>query len=177
MFYMQSPSRCGMSLQDALQGRFMNLRDRDDHMFEQRGPSVSIRLMVCLEHVVLTTAVKWCTVEADFDSSVARICSLEQANTDKGLPNTAAAHNTVQASQECREDSSTLHHGKRLIAYSFCRYSEYRVCQDMEKRPMEDDADVRWRVGSGYIQLQDLALVGLQHVSMGSWQAYVVLRR
>ena len=52
MFYMQNPPRCGMSLQDALQGRFMNLRDRDDHMFEHRGPSVSIRLMVCLEHVV-----------------------------------------------------------------------------------------------------------------------------
>lgn len=42
---------------------------------------------------------------------------------------------------------------------------------------MEDDADIRWRVGPGHIQLQDLALVGLQHVSMGSWQAYLILRR
>ena len=47
----------------------------------------------------------------------------------------------------------------------------------MESRPMEDDADARWRVGAGYIQLEHLALVGLQHVSMGSWQAYVALRR
>lgn len=58
MFYMQNPSRSGMSLQDALHGRFMNLCDRDEHMFEQRGPSVSIRLMVCLEHVVATDSMR-----------------------------------------------------------------------------------------------------------------------
>ena len=41
---------------------------------------------------------------------------------------------------------------------------------------MEDDAHYRFRVGRGHITIDDLELVGLQHVSMGSWQAHVRLR-
>lgn len=52
MFFLQNRQRCGISLQDALNGRFMNLDGRDDHMFVNRGPSVSIRLMVCGGHAV-----------------------------------------------------------------------------------------------------------------------------
>jgi hypothetical protein len=47
MFIMQHPSECGIPLKDALTGRYMRLAGRDDPMFEQRGPSVSIRLKVC----------------------------------------------------------------------------------------------------------------------------------
>lgn len=46
MFYLLSPDECGVPLREALNGRFMRLSGRDDLMFENRGPSVSIRLMV-----------------------------------------------------------------------------------------------------------------------------------
>ncbi|OBZ73112.1 hypothetical protein A0H81_06650 [Grifola frondosa] len=52
-----------------------------------------------------------------------------------------------------------------------------RFISDMHKRPMEDGADPRWRVGEGRITVDDLVLVGLENVSMGSWQAHVRLRR
>ncbi|CAL1715834.1 unnamed protein product [Somion occarium] len=51
-----------------------------------------------------------------------------------------------------------------------------RFIDDMADRPMEDEADVRWRVGPGHITIDRLDLVGLQHVSAGSWQAHVRLR-
>ena len=47
----------------------------------------------------------------------------------------------------------------------------------MEDQRQEDDADPRWRVGAEHIKLEDLMLVGLQHVSMGSWQAHLRLMR
>ena len=43
-------------------------------------------------------------------------------------------------------------------------------------KPMEEDADPRWRVANR-IMIDDLELVGLQHVSMGSWQPHLRLRR
>ena len=39
---------------------------------------------------------------------------------------------------------------------------------------MDDDADQKYRVQN--ITLDQLELVGLQHVSMGSWQAHLRLR-
>ena len=42
----------------------------------------------------------------------------------------------------------------------------------MEDQRQEDDADPRWRVGAEHIKQEDLMLVGLQRVSMGSWQAH-----
>ena len=47
----------------------------------------------------------------------------------------------------------------------------------MEVQRQEDGADSRWRVGGRHINLENLMLVGLQHVSMGSWQAHVRLMR
>ena len=51
------------------------------------------------------------------------------------------------------------------------------ITQETQKERMEEDADLRWRVGGANgIKVDDLVLVGLQHVSKGSWQAYVRLR-
>lgn len=44
MFYMQNPEGCGIQCRDALNSKFMRLSGRDDPMFINRGPSVSIRL-------------------------------------------------------------------------------------------------------------------------------------
>ncbi|KAI0629175.1 hypothetical protein C8Q77DRAFT_1066093 [Trametes polyzona] len=52
-----------------------------------------------------------------------------------------------------------------------------RFIKEMSTRPMEDPSQARWRVGPQHIRLEDLLLVGLQHVSMGSWQAHVRLVR
>ena len=40
---------------------------------------------------------------------------------------------------------------------------------------MEEDADARFNVA--HISIDQVELVGLQHVSMGSWQAHLRLRR
>ncbi|KAI0820365.1 hypothetical protein BC628DRAFT_1330692 [Trametes gibbosa] len=52
-----------------------------------------------------------------------------------------------------------------------------RFIDEMDNHRMEDDSQAMWRVGKHHIRLEDLLLVGLQHVSMGSWQAHVRLIR
>lgn len=46
MFCLQGPGECGIPLRDALSGKYIRLAGRDDPMFRERGPSVSIRLKV-----------------------------------------------------------------------------------------------------------------------------------
>ena len=46
MFFLQGPTECGIPLRDALTGKYIKLVGRDDPMFRERGPSVSIRLKV-----------------------------------------------------------------------------------------------------------------------------------
>ena len=53
---------------------------------------------------------------------------------------------------------------------------EYNYYQDCKTKPMEEEVDARWRIGPSRISIDDLELVGLQHVSMGSWQAHLRLR-
>lgn len=45
------------------------------------------------------------------------------------------------------------------------------------KQPMETNADRRWKVGPKHIKVEDLMLVSLHHVSKGSWQPQLRLRR
>lgn len=52
-----------------------------------------------------------------------------------------------------------------------------RFIEWAEKQPMEADSDRRWRVGRKHIKLEDLILVSLHHVSKGSWQPQLRLRR
>jgi hypothetical protein len=51
-----------------------------------------------------------------------------------------------------------------------------RFIKEMSNTAMEDDADKRWKVGRGLISLDDLVLVSMHHVSMGSWQPQLRLR-
>ena len=47
----------------------------------------------------------------------------------------------------------------------------------MQARPLEEDADPRFKVGGPRgIKVDDLELLGLQHVSMGSWQVHIRVR-
>lgn len=45
------------------------------------------------------------------------------------------------------------------------------------RQPMETNADRRWKVGPKHIKVEDLILVSLHHVSKGSWQPQLRLRR
>jgi len=51
-----------------------------------------------------------------------------------------------------------------------------RFISERQGCDMEDGADPRWRVGDSSIRLDDLVLVSLHHVSMGSWQPQLRLR-
>lgn len=42
---------------------------------------------------------------------------------------------------------------------------------------MEEDGDLSWSVGPRKIEVTDLVLVRLDHVSKGSWQAHLQLLR
>jgi hypothetical protein len=47
--------------------------------------------------------------------------------------------------------------------------------QEHKGRPMEEDGDPAWAVGPHHIDVFDLVLVRLDHVSKGSWQAQLQL--
>jgi len=54
-----------------------------------------------------------------------------------------------------------------------------RFMLDRKVLPMEDGSDERWRIGDrpNDIKLEDLMLVSIHHVSLGSWQPHLRLRR
>ncbi|EAU90583.2 hypothetical protein CC1G_00967 [Coprinopsis cinerea okayama7 len=54
-----------------------------------------------------------------------------------------------------------------------------RFIDENKDRPLEDGADIRWKVGlrPHEIKLEDVVLVSLHHVSLGSWQPQLRLRR
>ena len=43
---MQKPDEEGIPLKDAMHGRFARLVSRDESMFQERGPSISVRINV-----------------------------------------------------------------------------------------------------------------------------------
>lgn len=47
-FYMSHSDELGIPLKDALHGRFAKLVGRDEPMFQDRGPSMSVRINVSL---------------------------------------------------------------------------------------------------------------------------------
>lgn len=52
-FYMQKPDESGIPLRDALHGRFARLAGRDEPMFKERGPSISVRINVSVTRTAL----------------------------------------------------------------------------------------------------------------------------
>jgi len=44
-FYMHKPDEEGIPLRDAMHGRFARLMGRDEPMFQERGPSISVRII------------------------------------------------------------------------------------------------------------------------------------
>jgi hypothetical protein len=133
-FIMKDPDECGIPLSDALTGKYMRLKGRDDAMFVQRGPSVSIRL-------------KW----------------PGYGNWSRQIP-----------TKDFRSPPGPITRAK--LAKNIARTVE-RFIKEKQNKQHSDPEDEQWRVGPGHIGVNDLILVGLQHVSKGSWQAHLRLAR
>jgi hypothetical protein len=151
-FYSDDPARCGILLKDALHSRTRKLHNRDKAVFEGRGPSVSIRLEVR----VSPTPVDLC-------SSCLQWPGYRQWS--KQIP-----------TKDFRNPPGPITLAKLAKNVAKC---VQRFIQERKSSPMEDESDHRWRIGEGPndIKLEDLVLVSMHHVSLGSWQPQLRLVR
>jgi len=58
-FFMQKPDEAGISLRDAMHGRFARLVARDESMFQECGPSISVRINVSLASHSFAMSMYW----------------------------------------------------------------------------------------------------------------------
>ncbi|KAH9967288.1 hypothetical protein BC827DRAFT_580770 [Russula dissimulans] len=133
-FYMQKPDEEGIPLKDAMHGRFARLAIRDEPMFQERGPSISVRI-------------NW----PGYQPWSRQIPTRDFRNPPGPITRAKLAKNVAK--------------------------SVSRFIAEHKGRPMEEDGDPAWAVGPGAIDVFDLVLVRLDHVSKGSWQAQLQLLR
>jgi len=131
-FYMQKPDESGIPLRDALHGRFARLSGRDEPMFRERGPSISVRI-------------NW----PGYQPWSRQIPTRDFRNPPGPITRSKLAKNVAK--------------------------SVARFISEHNNRPMEEDGDPTWSVGPRKIEVTDLVLVRLDHVSKGSWQAHLQL--
>jgi hypothetical protein len=133
-FYMQKPDEEGIPLKDAMHGRFARLVSRDEPMFQERGPSISVRI-------------NW----PGYQPWSRQIPTRDFRNPPGPITRAKLAKNVAK--------------------------SVARFIAEHKGRQMEEDGDLAWLVGPGKIDVFDLVLVRLDHVSKGSWQAQLQLAR
>ncbi|KAK7445410.1 hypothetical protein VKT23_014827 [Stygiomarasmius scandens] len=137
-FWSEHPTECGITLSDALHSRVKRLTNRDETVFEGRGPSVSIRL-------------EW----PGYRQWSRQIPTRDFRSPPGPITKAKLAKNVAKCVQ-------------RFIA-------------ERQGHPPEDESDARWRIGTGpglnHIRFEDLVLVSIHHVSMGSWQPQLRLSR
>jgi hypothetical protein len=137
-FYVEhsNAGQCGISLHDALHSRVKNLVNREQVVFEGRGPSVSIRL-------------EW----PGYRQWSRQIPTKDFRSPPGPITIAKLAKNVAKCVQ--------------------------RFMLDRKSLPMEEGYDDKWRIGDGpgCIKLEDLMLVSIHHVSLGSWQPHLRLRR
>ncbi|KAH9967214.1 hypothetical protein BC827DRAFT_1123572 [Russula dissimulans] len=133
-FYMQRPDEEGIPLRDALHNRSARLVARDEPMFQERGPSISVRIL-------------W----PGYQPWSRQIPTRDFRNPPGPLTRAKLAKNVAKC--------------------------VVRFILEHKGRPMEEDSDPGWAVGPGKIDVFDLVLIRLDHVSKGSWQAQLQLIR
>ncbi|KAF8889370.1 hypothetical protein BD779DRAFT_1521163 [Infundibulicybe gibba] len=135
-FWVDHPEECGIPLLDALHSRVRRLRNRDETVFEGRGPSVSIRL-------------EW----PGYRQWSRQIPTRDFRSPPGPITRAKLAKNVAKCVQ--------------------------RFILERQTHALEDDTDPKWKVGPGprQINMDDLILVSMHHVSMGSWQPQLRLRR
>lgn len=154
-FYSDHPTQCGILLKDALQSRTKKLRDRDQVVFEGRGPSVSIRLEVSQQVIIVRPQPSYFI---PFQWPGYRQWSRQIPTKDfRSPPGPITLAKLAKNVAKCVQ----------------------RFMIDRKSLPLEEESDPRWRIGDGPddIKLEDLVLVSIHHVSLGSWQPHLRLVR
>jgi hypothetical protein len=101
LFYMQKPDELGIPLRDALHGRFARLAARDEAMFKERGPSISVRINVSLTpHSFAVSLINIPILMAY--KTVARLPTVESSDTYKGFPQPSWAYHAFETRKERR---------------------------------------------------------------------------
>jgi hypothetical protein len=131
-FFMHKPDEEGIPLKDAMHGRFARLVARDESMFQERGPSISVRI-------------NW----PGYQPWSRQIPTRDFRNPPGPITRAKLAKNVAK--------------------------SVARFILEHKGRPMEEDGSPAWAVGPNKIDVFDLVLVRLDHVSKGSWQAQLQL--
>jgi len=136
IYFFVENGQCGISLHDALHSRVKNLVNREQVVFEGRGPSVSIRL-------------EW----PGYRQWSRQIPTKDFRSPPGPITIAKLAKNVAKCVQ--------------------------RFILDRKSLAMEEGSDERWRIGDGPgdIKVEDLLLVSIHHVSLGSWQPQLRLRR
>ncbi|KAI5989335.1 hypothetical protein EDD15DRAFT_1318471 [Pisolithus albus] len=150
-FLSSNPSEFGLTLDNAIKSKHKDLQDKDDPMFAGCGPSVSIRVEV-----------------RPFIRSRTRF--IHSAHQWPGYRSWTKQIPT----NDFKTPKGPITRAKLAKNLANCvkRFIEWAA-----KQPMETNADRRWKVGPKHIKLEDLMLVSLHHVSKGSWQPQLRLRR
>jgi hypothetical protein len=107
---------------------------------------------------------------------VARLSTLESSDSYKGFPQPSWAYYTFETRKECGQIRRTVYYGRHHLS-SHRDNCLTRSSQEHQGRPMEEDGEPIWAVGGRKIEVTDLVLVRLDHVSKGSWQAQLQLLR
>lgn len=95
---------------------------------------------------------------------------MDQTDKDEGLEERAKADNQGQVSGRGRKEGSKFHTSafRPRFCASLCRLMP--LSQDNINEPITPESG-SWKVGPGFIEVKDIVLVRLVHVSKGSWQA------
>ena len=95
---------------------------------------------------------------------------LDQTDQDQGLEERPKANNQSQVSNRSRKEGPKFHSSTSTTVFYSSFSNLTRLFQDSVNEPITPGSE-RWKVGPGFIEVKDLVLVKLVHVSKGSWQA------
>jgi hypothetical protein len=101
---------------------------------------------------------------------------MESSNSYKRFSQPSWAYYTFETRKECGQIRLSVHYCRRHLSShrDNCLTGSF---QEHQGRPMEEDGEPIWGVGARKIEVNDLVLVRLDHVSKGSWQAQLQLLR
>jgi hypothetical protein len=143
-------------------------------VFEGRGPSVSIRLEVCqyttpfFFHRLTYLFFQW----PGYRQWSRQIPTKDFRSPPGPITIAKLAKNVAKCVQRFMLVSTSS------LCHSFS-FQLTRQLKDRKMLPMEEGAEEKWRIGDrpNDIKVEDLMLVSIHHVSLGSWQPQLRLRR
>ncbi|KAG1781076.1 hypothetical protein EV702DRAFT_692313 [Suillus placidus] len=152
LFYAEKPSELGIALEEILKKNSRRLSDRDDLVFEGGGRSISVRI-------------EW----PGYPPWNCQLLTRDYRKTPGPITKAKLAKSLATCIR--RFIQVRLH----VSLSSFP--SMFFFLQKMATHGMEAQSDPMWRISPRHITFEDLTLVSLNHVSQGSWQPQLRLRR